>query len=489
MAELHRITLTASCWPCRPAGECRVVGGARDGSAPRAARDGPHGRRARPVRCDGAAAVLWWRVPWCRRAAQLTGHRYSLDSLQTVPALCGCSFATACVHPTRACHAWQSCAELVKPHALTWAQARFIGSSKAAAPWHPTRCPVGAGAACHPQRPSTASHALRLRTHYWHGQSVCKPPLAVPCATALCGLGCSARGFVVPRKFASDKADVPTKQNHCSDAAGWPCMRLCSATCARWHCCGAALCESCVSRTGRPSRRCHACQVALSRACHTCVSGRKRRCRACHTAKRSPVCTPTTACTAADLADVCAGGAGAAEAVAQPPDLGSCLLQQKLQMVALCIARRAAARRGDATTPTTAGGPCECVCLVSMRLCGSPPVPKVCCMRTSEHEPASSCPDPMCHPVSLMCYVYHHRAAKRWQLPSDLSSDAPDAMALDSLDGWDADELTLNGSRYITITNVSGARLGITPTVNDLDILSLLPGCIARPSNSRVRSC
>lgn len=38
-------------------------------------------------------------------------------------------------------------------------------------------------------------------------------------------------------------------------------------------------------------------------------------------------------------------------------------------------------------------------------------------------------------------------AAKRWQLPSDLSSDAADAMAVDSLDGWDADELTMNGSR------------------------------------------
>jgi hypothetical protein len=38
-------------------------------------------------------------------------------------------------------------------------------------------------------------------------------------------------------------------------------------------------------------------------------------------------------------------------------------------------------------------------------------------------------------------------AAKRWQLPSDLASDAADAMAVDSLDGWDADELTMNGSR------------------------------------------
>ena len=55
----------------------------------------------------------------------------------------------------------------------------------------------------------------------------------------------------------------------------------------------------------------------------------------------------------------CAGGAGASEAAAQPPDLGACLLQQKLQMVALCIARRAAARRGGATTPTVAPGPGE----------------------------------------------------------------------------------------------------------------------------------
>jgi hypothetical protein len=56
---------------------------------------------------------------------------------------------------------------------------------------------------------------------------------------------------------------------------------------------------------------------------------------------------------------VCAGGAGASETAAQPPDLGACLLQQKLQMVALCIARRAAARRGGATTPTAAAGPGE----------------------------------------------------------------------------------------------------------------------------------
>lgn len=53
-----------------------------------------------------------------------------------------------------------------------------------------------------------------------------------------------------------------------------------------------------------------------------------------------------------------AGGAGSADAVARPPDLSACLLQQKLQMVALCIARRASSRRSGATTPTMAAGTC-----------------------------------------------------------------------------------------------------------------------------------
>lgn len=65
------------------------------------------------------------------------------------------------------------------------------------------------------------------------------------------------------------------------------------------------------------------------------------------------------ACSFIERATACAGGAGAAGTAAQPPDLGACLLQQKLQMVALCIARRAAARRGGTTTPTTAAGPRE----------------------------------------------------------------------------------------------------------------------------------
>ncbi len=56
------------------------------------------------------------------------------------------------------------------------------------------------------------------------------------------------------------------------------------------------------------------------------------------------------------MSRVLAGGAGGGSGEAEAPDLGACLLQQKLQMLALCIARRSSQCRGGQTTPTTTTG-------------------------------------------------------------------------------------------------------------------------------------
>jgi len=85
----------------------------------------------------------------------------------------------------------------------------------------------------------------------------------------------------------------------------------------------------------------------------------------------------------------------------------------------------------------------SCLALQLCRILAQP-------QRTPPHTTPTNAPPLQAFNAHTFLHLIHPRlAAKRWRPASELSSErgGDEAAALDLLDGWDGDDLTLNGSR------------------------------------------